>query len=497
MSRLPFWLLAILLVGSAVRLAGLGASAVWFDEAYTAGVARLPVLDMVRVSAMNSWPPLWYLLTAVFLQFGTNEITLRLPALLCGIGTLPLAWAVAERLGLSQTARIVGVGALAILPYQIWIAQDARAYSLLALLYLAAAWFGLERRWLGLAAVVGLSLYTHFVTFYYLPPLALVLWRGRRNWKPLTLALAGGVLSFAPYVPAFLSQTLFAFWLKDTGPAYHLQAITLNLFASVLPTANLTIAALVLTGLSILLALGITVAAQRKPVRVFRRVLTPPEIASLRAEHARADALLAMGILALGPLALMWAFTMLVRPMLYYRPLSALSLPLVLWLAGCFTSVKRGRLLLAGAWGPLMLVGLVAWSPTWKGSDLRTFTHIIADAWQPGDVLYHATATSLLPFRFYLADRPTYLIDDPHFSSSLLSNREQAAFDITAAALDSLPGWRRAWLVMSLAPEENPETTVRLLGYIEHYHGQRIGRINYWQAPSIEVWLLERNGSAD
>lgn len=494
MSRWPSWLLAICLVGSALRLAGLGASAVWFDEAYTAGVARLPALEMVRVSAMNSWPPAWYLLTALFLKFGLSEFTLRLPALLCGIATLPLAWAVAERLGLSETARIVGVGALAVLPYQLWIAQDARAYSLLALLYLAAVWFGLERRWLGLAACVGLSLYTHFVTFYYLPALALALWLKIpvRNRKRLALALAGGALSFTPYAPAFLSQTLFAFWLKDTGPAYHLQAVTLNLFAGALPTFNLTVAAFALTGLSILLALGITVAACFDPMQKFRRRLCGAELCSGPGQVLWSGVSVELGILALGPLALMWAFTLLVRPMLYYRPLSALSLPLVLWLAGCFTSVKRGRLLLAGAWLPLVLVGLAAWSPAWKGAELRTYARLIADAWRPGDVLYHATATSLLPFRFYLPDKPTYLVDDPTFSSSLLSNREQAPFGIVAADLDRLPGWRRAWLVMALDDEANPETTARLAGYIGRYRGQRIGVIRYWQAAPIEVWLLEK-----
>ncbi len=145
-SRLPYrieWpFVAVLIAGGAVlRVLALHAG-FWRDEGstYFDIVQQFPigVIETVRRTELS--PPGFFLLMALWARlFGTGEIALKLPALICGLGLIPAAYVLGLQVARSQaTARVAALIA-ATAPAAIYYSQDARSYSLAALLCCLAA----------------------------------------------------------------------------------------------------------------------------------------------------------------------------------------------------------------------------------------------------------------------------------------------------------------------------------------------------------------------
>jgi hypothetical protein len=214
-TRLGKWILAlIVLAGAVLRLWGLGAHRLDFDEAFTAMAGRLPLrglFDYLRVR--DSHPPLDYVLHAPLARAGVDEFLFRLPSAVCSIGAVALfAWWMRRR-GL---AGIVATGLLAVSAFQLTHGREARMYADMELIgvgvaVLAESWLRRPRRWHAPAvgALVFVGLLTHVSMF--LLGAGLVLLAGRRtdrdawHWR---LALGAGVVGWAVlWGPSFLVQT--------------------------------------------------------------------------------------------------------------------------------------------------------------------------------------------------------------------------------------------------------------------------------------------------
>lgn len=196
-------------------------SELWLDEALTVHLSEVPLGDLSGVLRRDGAPPLYYVLLHGWMQLvGTGNQAVRLLSAVFGVATLPLLYRGGRRLG----GPVVGVGALVLLatsPFAIRYATEARMYALVALL-VAAGWLlvvnALERptaRWLvGVAAVSGALLLTHYWAFYLLActvgALVLAGWRrvldGRAVARVVAAMAVGSVLLFGPWVPAFLYQ---------------------------------------------------------------------------------------------------------------------------------------------------------------------------------------------------------------------------------------------------------------------------------------------------
>ncbi|MDX2138977.1 MAG: glycosyltransferase family 39 protein [Chloroflexota bacterium] len=133
------WLVLILLLATALRLYTIASQSIWFDEGWSAYAAAQPtLLDAARADLTN--PPLYYmLLHSAARFFGTSEFALRwVSALLCLLTIALMARLARERFGW-QAARFAALlGTLSTLLW--WAAQEARMYTLLALLVVACAW---------------------------------------------------------------------------------------------------------------------------------------------------------------------------------------------------------------------------------------------------------------------------------------------------------------------------------------------------------------------
>jgi uncharacterized membrane protein len=179
-------LTGIVLLAGILRLGGLGSRSLWLDEGaeYDAVHGSLGHL-FERIASRESTPPLSYLYEWVWVKgIGTSEFALRLPFALLGIALVPVMYLAARELA-GRRAGLIAAALAACNPMLIWHAQDARSYTLLALLLAGTVWALAAGRlwwWAGLAAA---ALATHhFAIFMVLPEAVWLLReRGRGAWR--------------------------------------------------------------------------------------------------------------------------------------------------------------------------------------------------------------------------------------------------------------------------------------------------------------------------
>ena len=164
-------LLGILLLAAVLRIPGYTES-VWIDELYSSNIFVGEPLTLLKTIYSDIHPPLYALFAHFWNQAvgSDREIWLRLPALLCGLGTIVLVW----RLGMlfvDASAGLMAAALLAMSPVHIWYSQEARSYSMTLFLLLLAilSYYRLlqGRRMRCWTAVFSLALSCLVFTHYY------------------------------------------------------------------------------------------------------------------------------------------------------------------------------------------------------------------------------------------------------------------------------------------------------------------------------------------
>jgi len=210
----------LLLVSMAFRLYQLG-SGLWFDEIMTLkDYARLPYLEIITRFESENQHFLYSLLAhSTILLFGESAWSLRLPAVLFGVGSI---WAV-YMLGAEVTDRKQAFLASALLAFSyhhLWFSQNARGYTGLLFWTLVSSWLLLRtlrkpnrRDWILYAVASALGVYTHltmgFVIAGQFMVCVLVIVARYRRKEPVLLvdpaagfALAGILILFL-HIPVF------------------------------------------------------------------------------------------------------------------------------------------------------------------------------------------------------------------------------------------------------------------------------------------------------
>lgn len=205
--------LAITLVGSALRIPQMGDSIVW-DELSTqfvvSGVTFSEMFNRVA-GEQEITPPLYFVFSWLSAKLGDANFFLRLPSLISGVLLIPATYWLGLRT-VGRSAGIVGAAIIALGPFFIYFSTEARAYSLLALLTLLstlALMNAIERnqvRWyVGFSLLCAAAMYTHYTAVFIL--LAQVLW-ALIYFRDLRLRiLASVVAAFVLYIP-WISQYL-------------------------------------------------------------------------------------------------------------------------------------------------------------------------------------------------------------------------------------------------------------------------------------------------
>jgi mannosyltransferase len=133
-----------LLLAAWLRFYRLAGQSLWSDEGNSVALARAGLAEIAGRTALDIHPPLYYWLLHGWMRvFGESEVAVR--SLSATIGVLLVA--VVYRLGTQIFNRRVGLLAAfvaAVSPFQVYYAQEARMYALLALLGALTVWSTVE-----------------------------------------------------------------------------------------------------------------------------------------------------------------------------------------------------------------------------------------------------------------------------------------------------------------------------------------------------------------
>lgn len=225
------WTSALVLV-AVLFAASIGHEPLWLDETYSFAMSQHGFVDILRLTAGDVHPPLYYLiLRATALLFGDSPVALRLPSLLATLGLLALGAGPVRRIWGERTSYFYAL-LVATSPGILCFAQEARMYALATLLVTGAVLYGQlvlneERRsdlvWFGvLTWAAGMTHYFGLVAVGMngLFLLAAATTIKHRRTKPLLAVIGLAAALYLPWFPSFVRQTTtvsHGFWIPDTS----------------------------------------------------------------------------------------------------------------------------------------------------------------------------------------------------------------------------------------------------------------------------------------
>lgn len=227
---------AALALAAALRFFNLTGQSLWNDEGTSVALAGRSLGQITLSAAADIHPPLYYYLLHYWLRlFGPGDAAARSLSALLGVGLVGLTYLLGQRL-FGRLAGVAGAFVAAAYPYQVYYAQEARMYMLLATLGAASVglfyegWLtgGEERRrhlWIALAwaVVTAAAMYTHYLAAAVLLAQNLAWlsnpWRAWRAGRPGGRALRRLALTWA--AAQGLVGLLYLPWLRLTWAQLH------------------------------------------------------------------------------------------------------------------------------------------------------------------------------------------------------------------------------------------------------------------------------------
>jgi uncharacterized membrane protein len=457
MRRFLLWLCICAL---ALRLIGIAASLLWYDEAYTVAISHLPIPQMLAAIRGDVHPPLWYIIEWIMIRIGgTNPFIMRLPSALFGTASVAETYQLVKRFGGEKPAQWAGV-IMAALPGQIYYSQEARMYSLLTLLVLMGARAIKDKNWLRLGLTCAAILYTQNIGYVYVGILsAWGLITGRAAaFKKLSL----GAVLYSPWLVTAIDQMRHinqSFWLSFRpslgAPLYMLSFTTV--FTRLPQDFYIH---------GIALSIAVTLVA----------------LIGMWGKFKRYAPMLALGF---GPPILLYLISLVWKPVLLDRALLPSGAALAaIWGAGLSNITGWSRKALAALAVPLAMVALVTYytDPTNQRQKDDPISDTIVANWQPGDVMYHVTLESYILYDYYLPGRPSYALPEAGDLAQSLTDNTKIAMGIKSKELIFSQlrqmGYKRAWLFIVTNPVTS-DYEINQASYIT----------DHW--PTVQEWTFQ------
>ena len=455
-KRFLAWLFA---VSAVLRLAFLWLAPAWYDENFSLILSRLPFAQMLAATAGDVHPPLYYLLIWPLGQLHAPIWALRIPGALLSLASVWLFWQILEELHIPLRVQYAAMILMAIMPIQLYYAQEARMYSLLEFLVLAACLAMLRKRlaWFGLAC--GLMLYTQYYAIFYIAALglvALIRLKSFEEFREMTVRLAYAGMVFVPWglvMQIQMHALTGSYWMQLTGPGMLPRVLFENLF---MPPAN--------------------AVAQIPLMLVCFAWLA---VALIYAFRHRIENLGSILWLAFLPFALAVLVSLVWQPILHYRPLIGISpflyillalpvealfdwpayvnqaatFPPLVFIDSVGVLIIRKTLFVAIFLVPLILVpdaSLYVFARANKTSGASIALTYVQAHWQPGDIVYSFGDDGWVNTTPY-DTLPTYKAPDCGVTLGALSLATRAAIGMQIKPLSSLD-YKRAWLLWSDSP---------------------------------------------
>lgn len=131
-KKIVFTVLVITALGFALRLYTLGSESLWYDELLQLDIAQGPLSGILPQLPRHTAVPLDYFISHFWILLGRQDSWVRLPAVMIGTLTLPLAYGLGRRL-LGRSEGLLLIALLALSPFHIRYSQEARPYALVVL----------------------------------------------------------------------------------------------------------------------------------------------------------------------------------------------------------------------------------------------------------------------------------------------------------------------------------------------------------------------------
>jgi mannosyltransferase len=438
---------AIVALAAGLRLWRAGAQSLWLDEAFSVLLAQRSLPDIVAGTAQDTMPPLYYFLLHASLVVGRSEIFARLPSAMWGIVTVLAVFGLAHEL-FGRRVAMLAACLLAVNPFHVFYAQEARMYTQLAALSTLAAWFFLRgwrrqrvRDWIGFAVAATLMMYTHNLAILGLLALdafALLRWQRLRTvWRALALVHLAVGIAFLPwlaFLPGQVARVSNSFWVARPSPLEPLLVLVQFLFGHALPMWA-AVAALVVALYAVALFTYMAVRRRMPTAEVREAVLFTLT-------------LLYVPLLASFAISSVW-------PMFLARTLVVSSVGLMLLVAWGLTRVTRAvrlAFLIAGAAITITSLGNYYFNPAFSKPPMRKAACYLAEHYQAEDVAIHTSDGSYLPFAWYTPRiEHRFLTGDPDYEEETTRGRTGRIAGIEPLPLEAaVAGRERLWLVVAL-----------------------------------------------
>lgn len=447
----PLTTLVLVALATAARWFGIGAESLWLDEATSLILARMSVPELVRWTALDIHPPLYYTLLHFWRYLGESEAAIRSLSALAGVLNVLVIAALGRTLFERRTGWIAGL-LLALAPLHVWYSQEARMYAWIALLVTTSLWLAIEAwleptrwvLWVGYVLATTAALYTHYYAVFGIllaNLFFLYLLIRRRLTKRLFWSWAaaqGAVFAlFLPWLPTFL--------LPITVGGGGWVALGMGK-PSVAVLAQTAVLYMVGMGRALYPAL-IRRAAYALFVGLFlvglwpRKSVAQPGEESPRLFSERETVGFCLAYLV-APLGIAWVSSQLFKPMYSARYMLPFLMPFVLLTARGVGRIpwRVGRIATLAALVGTLVVGIVAQTKMMDKPDWRSWAQQIAARAEPGDVVVFVPGWHAKPFDYYARGAVELYGDVP----VPVDQFGQQALDAVAMAIRNHP---RVWFI--------------------------------------------------
>lgn len=440
MKRNPIWV--ALSLGLALRLAAINSRELQYDDVFSIFLSRLSLVEIVKGTAADTMPPLYYFLLHIWMMVSQEVWFIRLLSVLLSLLAIYLLYRLGQQWLGSEAASWAAILA-AVSPLLIYHGQDVRMYALLVVAQLGYMWFftrawkqtelgkPTRRSWLGLVLCGAAAMYSHNVAVFALvvPDLFLLL---RRQWRLLGRLAAAqasiGVLAL-PWlllIPDQVAKVQKAWTLPQPGVVEILQAAVMFTSSLPLPVPLLALALLLTLQIFIMLGLELRRSSQGSPgdrpgISLFLLLLVVPPM-------------------------LLFSASFVIKPVFIPRAflVSSLAFDILAGLVIARTWSRGVGKLMALAFITAAAVSLPLYYTydEFPRSPYRAAMNYLQEVVQPGEQIIHETKLSYFPSAFYAPGLPqVFLADIPGSANDTFEPGSQQAMGIfPQASLEAAAG---------------------------------------------------------
>ncbi len=238
------FIFSIFIIGIVLRFITIGTREIAYDDAFSFFLSRGSLSNIIRGTAADTMPPLYYFLLHFWMKISADLWFLRLLNIFINLLTALLIYALTKEL-FNSTSALVAIFLFLISPYQIYHSQELRMYAILLLGQVGFYYSFLKiirssgkRMSLWYFAAVGfglIAMYSHNLGIIGLVPINIILLfcRNKKIVKSLFIVQFLILIFSIPwfyYLPQQLDKIQQAFWTQPPGMIDVFQSM-LSLFA--------------------------------------------------------------------------------------------------------------------------------------------------------------------------------------------------------------------------------------------------------------------------